>query len=262
MAVGLVKCSCGCGSIVGIAQRADPKRGIQQGDPSRFVRGHNNPRRWTAERIIAAIQKWTAEYGAPPTCRLWDQAGIPRHEYPTVGTVKKVFGSWRRALDEAGVLPVREQRWQNLHPAFGHWLAGFIAGEGNFRIHCSKSGHYYSAAFAIKLRDDDSEILEEIWRRVGLGTIYRQVRRSGNSKPACVWVVQSRADCQELVEVLDNYPLRSRKAADYAIWRNAVAVWSAMPQGNRWRGPRNWGAMITLKRELESVRTYTPRRAT
>ncbi|HEY2595269.1 MAG TPA: LAGLIDADG family homing endonuclease, partial [Chloroflexota bacterium] len=182
-------------------------------------------------------------------------------EYPTVNTVKKVFGSWRRALDEAGVLPVREQRWRNLDPAIGHWLAGFIAGEGHFRIHCSKSGHYYSAAFAIKLRDDDSEILEELRRCVGLGTIYRQVRRSGNSKPACVWVLQSRADCQELVEILDVYPLRSRKATDYAIWRRAVAVWSTMPRGNRWRGQRNWEAMIRLKRELESARTYRPRAA-
>jgi hypothetical protein len=62
--------------------------------------------------------------------------------------VKTVFWFWSDAIQAAGVLPPREHRWREFDPAFGHWLAGFIAGEGCFGIHRSKSRTYYSAVRA------------------------------------------------------------------------------------------------------------------
>jgi len=299
--MSLVTCSCGCGTVIGVR--------------SRFARGHNNRRRWTAEQIVAAIQRWTGEHHSPPKCEEWEPAGVPRHEFPTPTTVKKVFGSWDTALAEAGVLPlrkrrwtaklivvalqrwtaehgspptclawdragvsrdefpstntvqrvfgswraallaarvvtVREQGWRTVDPAFAHWLAGLIDGEGCFIIRCPADRRVgCSARLTVWLRDDDTAILREIHQRLGLGSIRRQVPRSGN--PSCVWVVQSRADTQALVEVLDHHPLRTRKAADYAIWRRAVEVLSAMP-----RGHRDSGQLFELRRQLKSVRKY------
>ena len=185
---------------------------------------------------------------------MWGRAGIPRDKYPAPGTVRKVCGSWQSALAEADVLPSREQRWRHLESAFGHWLAGLIDGEGSFGIGRVKDG--YGLRLSIQLRDDDCEILREIQLRLGLGSIGRRPGRSGNAKPCCVWTVQSRADVEELVEVLDRYPLRSKKAAHYAIWRQAVEVWSGMPRRS-W-GSRDWGPIIELKQQLEAMRQYRP----
>ena len=180
-------------------------------------------RRWTAKLIVLALQRWTAEHGSPPTCLAWDRAGVSRDEFPSTNTVQRVFGSWRAALLAARVVPVREQGWRTVDPAFAHWLAGLIDGEGCFIIRCPADRRLgCSASFTVRPRDDDTAILREIDQRLELGSIRRQVPRSGN--PSCVWVVQSRADTQALVEVLDHHPLRSRKAADYAIWRRAVEV--------------------------------------
>jgi hypothetical protein len=138
----------------------------------------------------------------------------------------------------------------------GHWLAGLIDGEGCFRVHCEKRGTYYACHFTLKLRDDDTPILERIVTDTGIGHLKVDANRSGNSKPCMVWVVQSRAECLKLVTLLDEYPLRSKKARDYAIWREAVAHWTNGERGNRWHGPRDWSQMIAYKAAIEQARAY------
>lgn len=138
---------------------------------------------------------------------------------------------------------------------FGHWLAGFIDGEGCFRVHCEKGGTYYACHFTLKLRDDDRAILEEIVERTGIGHLKPDLVR-GTSKPAMVWVVQSKAECVKLVALLDQYPLRAKKRNDYAIWREAVDHWTTGPRGNRWHGPRDWTQMIAYKTAIEDARAY------
>ena len=139
---------------------------------------------------------------------------------------------------------------------YGHWLAGFIAGEGCFRIHKEKGGGYYACHFTLKLRDDERPILEEIVNRTGIGHLKPDTSRNGNSKPCLVWTVQSKATCLQLVDLLDQFPIRARKAADYAVWREAVYYWVAMKKGNRWHGPRDWSQMIAYKKAIEEARHY------
>jgi hypothetical protein len=57
-------------------------------------------RRWTEERIVAAIESWVKRAGTPPTRTDWSHAG-PGH--PAASTVYRVIGPWRRALAKAGV---------------------------------------------------------------------------------------------------------------------------------------------------------------
>ena len=142
--------------------------------------------------------------------------------------------------------------------SFGHWLSGLIDGEGCFRVHKGKRGAYYATHFALKLRDDDTPVLREIWGQTGFGVLKPDRTRSGNSNPCMAWVIQSKADCLRLVELLDKYPLRSRKARDYVLWREAVEVWVSMNRGNRWHGPRDWSPMIRLKEAIEDARSYRP----
>ena len=137
---------------------------------------------------------------------------------------------------------------------FGNWLAGFIAGEGCFRIHCQKRGDWYAPSFHLKLRDDDRAILDECAIRVG-GKVYATPAWR-TSRPGAVWRIQSKADCFCLASVLDIYPLRNRKAEEYKVWREALNIYETMPRGNRWHGPRDWTPLIKAKKEIEELRTY------
>lgn len=60
---------------------------------------------WSKEEILATIQRWNVEYGAPPTSNEWTKSIIG---YPTCSTVIKWFGSWAEAIEQAGFpRPVR-----------------------------------------------------------------------------------------------------------------------------------------------------------
>ena len=137
-----------------------------------------------------------------------------------------------------------------------HWLAGFIDGEGCFRVHKEKGGGYYACHFALKLRDDERAILERIVTETSIGHIKPDITGRGNSRPCLVWVVQSKAECVKLVALLDEFPLRAKKSRDYAIWREAVCYWQTMKRGNRWHGPRDWSRMIAFKSAIEAARAY------
>lgn len=111
----------------------------------------------------------------------------------------------------------------DIDDAFGHWLAGLADGEAHFGIHLSgRDRSCWRFTFQIKLRDDDSSTLEEIYRRLPLGGLTRSTCRSTGQRPTCTWQVQSRDALRLLVGVFDQYPLRSKKARDYSIWREAL----------------------------------------
>jgi hypothetical protein len=54
---------------------------------------------------------------------------------------------------------------------FGHWLAGFMDGEGYFGVH--HTGHRYNCRAVLKLRADDYAVLARIREETGVGTLYR-----------------------------------------------------------------------------------------
>jgi len=145
----------------------------------------------------------------------------------------------------------------SVEPSFGNWLAGLADGEGCFWIHRCKRGEWLSPQFKIKLRDDDRATLVACRDTLGIGNLYdHPAPRTGNGRPSSSWIVQSRADAERLVTVFDVFPLRSKKARDFAVWRRAVELAGTIPRGNRWTGPRDWSGMLALKDELEAVRRY------
>lgn len=106
------------------------------------------------------------------------------------------------------------------HDAFGHWLAGFTAGEGSFNVNVGAS--QVSSQFVIKVRSDDWPILETIRERWhGIGSLTVAPAR-GNSAPMAVYIVGGIHDLPIVVRHFQTYPLRSSKAADFVHWSAAV----------------------------------------
>ena len=135
---------------------------------------------------------------------------------------------------------------------FFNWLAGFIDGEGCFYITRDSKRSVWRARFALTVRSDDRPVVEEAQRKTGVGTIHNYFAQSGSQVTR--WVVQSRPDCEELVRLLDKYPLRAKKRGDFLIWKRAVATQREIRTGSA-DNAKVKEKMATLKEELAAERT-------
>lgn len=121
----------------------------------------------------------------------------------------------------------------------GYQLAGYTDGEGCFHIKRAKSKRRrypsYTCEFVVNVRWDDRAALEFYREQTGLGTVYF-IKRGNydvvNAQPLARWAVQRQAECLEVVRIFEEYPLRTKKARDFAIWAQAVRYLnSAKPEG-------------------------------
>jgi hypothetical protein len=143
-----------------------------------------------------------------------------------------------------------------LDDGFGHWLAGFTDGEGSFQIH-ARGDTTCVCTFAIALRIDDRAILEEIQRRLGIGRMSLRVKRQPGGQDQAQWSVSSKREDRALVDVFERYPLRAKKARDFAVWAEAVKHWSAMSQrGMARNGRHDWTRMQALRAQLIAGRAF------
>jgi LAGLIDADG endonuclease len=115
------------------------------------------------------------------------------------------------------------QRWDGaggVNAEVGFRLAGLTDGEGCFSIatnHC---------AFVVKMRADDRPLLERIRSEVGSPGRFANAKGLGETqKPQVSWIISRKAELLWLTEVFDAFPLWSKKARDYEIWREAVIAW-------------------------------------
>lgn len=152
-------------------------------------------------------------------------------------------------------MPTRE--YPDVPPDFGHWLAGFIDGEGYFGINRGRNkgcpAISYRPIFKVALRGDDRAILVEIVERTGIGRVNDDPRGDGLN-PQSQWTVSGKANCVQLAALLDRYPLRAKKARDFAIWREAVAEWQALRQWGR--QPADWSRIAPLRDALMGLRDF------
>lgn len=79
-------------------------------------------------------------------------------------------------------------------------------------------GRRVEPVFVIEVRADELPLLQELQAAFGGTLYYARTHRSYR------WQVQKRGICRELVAYFDRFPLRSKKARDYVLWRRAVTV--------------------------------------
>jgi hypothetical protein len=128
----------------------------------------------------------------------------------------------------------------DVDPADGHWLAGLTDGEGFFRLGTRKRRlerypdriyHGIEFVYGICLRADDAATLEKVLQilKVGnLGMFHKcgtmRDPHTGQQRPANPRIsfrVQKRIDTGRIIAVFERFPLRSKKARDFELWRKA-----------------------------------------
>lgn len=147
-------------------------------------------------------------------------------------------------------------RIPHITPEFGHYFAGIADGEAHFGIakQTKKRTGYsaYACFFVLFMRDDDRQFLEWLRDTTGIGSFYDQKARQKvghRSKPQVIWKVQNQRDCSVLADIFEEYPLRTRKARDCAIWISAVRYQA----GDR---PFGWEPMVRWFNLIRQVRRY------
>lgn len=133
--------------------------------------------------------------------------------------------------------------------AFYNWLAGFIDGEGCFLIIKDPRSIQYVASFALRLRDDDMDIILEIQEKTRIGVVYRSAPVK-TSRAMAIWYISRKSDAMCLVGILDSHPLRARKLRDYLVWREAVLEQSKLI------GARDLHKLEYLHDKIRLVRSY------
>jgi hypothetical protein len=107
------------------------------------------------------------------------------------------------------------------------YVSGFCDGEAAFTY--SKIGSTFGLYFAIKQREDNRQIVEDIQAYFNyVGYIYRAkdaqpTKNSGFSQPSAYYRVTKIEELQRIIEHFDKYPLQSKKKQEaYKIWREMV----------------------------------------
>ena len=108
------------------------------------------------------------------------------------------------------------------------WFVGFVDGEGYFQICIQNAGRSAQTHLNITVREDDGPVLRDIQSVLGIGKIY-QIDRTADrnngrkSQNQYRWRVNR---IQEVVEIViplfDEFPLHTKKASDYHLWREAA----------------------------------------
>lgn len=100
------------------------------------------------------------------------------------------------------------------------WLSGFIDGEGCFTRYTRRSRgvRAYAPKFSLGLRWDDRALLDQLCREMGGSVNDARNAMRGGRQPSFAWVMAARDDLADLVDYLERFPLRSRKAEQYEAW--------------------------------------------
>jgi hypothetical protein len=160
--------------------------------------------------------------------------------------------------------------------AFGHWLSGFVDGEGHFGFCFSAArprlpkGNWH-AYIVIVLRADDHAVLKLIQSYWQCGTISDKKKPSNNlknAKPQYRYYIDSIIHHTNIiVPHFERFPLRAKKQRDFLIWREAVAILRVIKRrrpiylpGTRYRVPRlkeiEHEQLTALLDRLKTTRSY------
>jgi hypothetical protein len=110
---------------------------------------------------------------------------------------------------------------------FCSWFSGFFDGEGCivlFTRPCTGRPQYseYRLQVRIQIREDDNKAIHYITDNIGCGIISTHNER-GTTRSSVSWNCEKITELAEIiVPIFDNYPLQTKKAKEYAIWKPLV----------------------------------------
>lgn len=150
------------------------------------------------------------------------------------------------------------EKWLETIPDdFGHWLAGYTDGDGCFTFKLYRI--HFGVSFSINCRDDNANSLYYIQSTLDIGNVRFKPGRPNhlsangkgyNSKPTAEFVVGSLEECRKLAALFIKYPLRTKKAKDFEIWKTAVGELTR--NGSGYATPY----LLALKQTLHEIREY------
>lgn len=153
--------------------------------------------------------------------------------------------------------------------AFGWFLAGLVDGEGYFCL-VNKANQNRKmpqrsmfASLRLSMRDDETPGLEAIAARMQCGSMYFNHRGSKlreSENPTATWIVHSRDELAGvIVPFFERFPLQMKKARDFAIWKQAVAIIKKKRHKTRPYTEDDWAMLEEHWRQITAVRKYVPR---
>lgn len=160
-----------------------------------------------------------------------------------------------------------EGRFVMYDDEFEPWFSGLVDGEGCFhaRPHIRKrdGAHCLVVYFSIKLRADDTPMLEMIRETLGVGRIYTYGEKL-SAYPQSDYRVSHREDLRSvIIPHFDVYPLRSKKRRDYHLWRQIVLDYKCAPRqhcsiGTGSLSQAQWDEVVALSQLLRATREFDP----
>lgn len=138
-------------------------------------------------------------------------------------------------------------------PDFGHWLAGFVDGEGCFDINVQNSGRSIRCRLQIRLRDDDAAMLSTIRDTLGVGVVKATPDPRPTRYNQATWTVSGIADIiHVIIPLFEKYPLRAKKAKDFRLWARAARLIHSKAHLT----PDGREEVLALKRQMQEGRQY------
>jgi len=113
-------------------------------------------------------------------------------------------------------------------PQWGSWFAGFVAGNGRFSINKGNEDNprdNYRCKFELGCPPRDRHILDEVHDTLELGSIIEEpvtLKGDYTGRFQTRLQVDIIEECAEIVQVFEQYPLRTQKQASFDIWKEAV----------------------------------------
>lgn len=226
--------------------------------------------RYTKDNLLAELARVAEIVGRPPS---YEDMRANGRIHPAV--IQRSFAGWSHALAAAGFVdPIRQWTPDLLTPEEGGWLAGFVAGEGCFRLArpSPRSGnglsHSYNPVFTVQLRADDQPALEymrRLWQVDNpvrfTSRDYDRARGIDAGDGARLSIRDTLTLHHKVVATFRRYPLRTRKQADLDIFAEAVALlYQRMVEG-RANLAYTADERVRLERyytELRTVKQYVP----
>jgi hypothetical protein len=124
---------------------------------------------------------------------------------------------------------------------------GLFFGEGHIDLARPGHGSSLMPRLRIAVRDDDAKVVE--WCRALFGG---NLSRSARTRSVC-WQLTGRAAVLEVAEILEGGTLPSKKRAEVALLKEALAL---VPRSGRHIKPDASARLHVIREELKSARVY------